>query len=60
MERSISAWARLSELVPEKSSGILPMMVYLEQLRRGTEQKFPKATSFVRPGFDEAPDQFVS
>ena len=54
------AWARLSELVPEKSSGILPMMVHLEQLRRGTEQKFPKATSFVRPGFDEAPDRFVS
>ena len=60
MERSISAWARLSELVPEKSSGILPMMVHLEQLRRGTEQKFPNATSFVRPGFDEAPDRFVS
>jgi hypothetical protein len=60
MERSISAWARLSELVPEKSGGILPMMVHLEQLRRGTEQKFPKARSFVRPGFDEAPDQFVS
>jgi hypothetical protein len=35
-------------------------MVHLEQLRRGTEQKFPKARSFVRPGFDEAPDQFVS
>jgi hypothetical protein len=60
MERSISAWSRLSELVPTKSGGILPMMVLLEQLRRGAEQKFPRARSFVRPGFDEAPDRFVS
>lgn len=60
MERSISAWSRLSELLPEKSDSIWPMMVYLEQLRRGTEQKFPRASSFVRPGFDEAPDRFVS
>jgi hypothetical protein len=60
MERSISAWARLKDLVPDKSSGILLMMVHLEQLRRGTEQRFPDAMNFVRPGFDEAPDQFVS
>jgi len=60
MERSISAWARLRELVPDKSSDIVQMMVHLEQLRRGTEQKFPMAMSFVRPGFDEAPDRFVS
>ncbi|MEK6320726.1 MAG: hypothetical protein AABN33_03475 [Acidobacteriota bacterium] len=60
IERSISAWGKLRELVPEKNGSILPMMVHLEQLRRGTEQAFPKASSFVRPGFDEAPDQFVS
>lgn len=60
MERSISAWARLSELVPEKTASILPMMVHLEQLRRGTDLKFPNARSFIRPGFDEAPDEFVS
>ncbi len=60
MERSISAWERLRELLREKSDSILPMMLHLEQLRRATEQAFPKAQSFVRPGFDEAPDQFVS
>lgn len=60
IERSISAWGRLRELVPDKSDSILPMMLHLEQLRRGTEQAFPKAYSFVRPGFDEAPDDFVS
>jgi hypothetical protein len=60
IERSIGAWARLRELVPEKSNSILPIMLHLEQLLRATEQAFPKAQSFVRPGFDEAPDQFVS
>ncbi|MEK6285047.1 MAG: hypothetical protein AABO57_04835 [Acidobacteriota bacterium] len=60
MERSISAWGKLRELLPEKTAGILPMMLHLEQLRRGTEQAFPNANSFVRPGFDEAPDRFVS
>jgi hypothetical protein len=59
-ERSISAWERLRELLPEKTDSIMPMMLHLEQLRRATEQAFPKAQSFVRPGFDEAPDQFVS
>lgn len=60
MERSISAWERLRELLPERTDSILPMMLHLEQLRRRTEQAFPRAQSFVRPGFDEAPDQFVS
>ena len=60
MERSIGAWARLRELLPEKTDSILPFIVHLEQLRRATELAFPKAQSFVRPGFDEAPDRFVS
>lgn len=60
IERSISAWGRLRELLPKRTDSILPMMLHLEQLRRGTEQAFPEAQSFVRPGFDEAPDQFVS
>ena len=60
MERSISAWARLQEILSEKSETILPIILHLEQLRRATEQAFPNAQSFVRPGFDEAPDHFVS
>jgi hypothetical protein len=60
MERSISAWGKLRELLPEKTDGIVAMILRLEQLRRSTEQAFPKANSFVRPGFDEAPNQFVS
>jgi len=60
MERSIGAWARLREFLPAKSDSILPIIIHIEQLRRATEQEFPKAQSFVRPGFDEAPDRFVS
>lgn len=60
MERSIGAWERLRELLPEKGDSILPMMLHLEQLRRATEQAFPNAQSFVRPGFDEAPDRYLS
>jgi hypothetical protein len=60
MERSISAWARLRELLSNKADTILPIILHLEQLRRATEQAFPGAQSFVRPGFDEAPDRFVS
>jgi hypothetical protein len=60
IERSIGAWARLRELLPKKADSILPIMLHLEHLLRATEQEFPKAQSFVRPGFDEAPDRFVS
>jgi hypothetical protein len=60
IERSIGAWARLRELLPDKADSILPIMLHLEQLLRATELVFPKAQSFVRPGFDEAPDRFVS
>jgi hypothetical protein len=60
IERSISAWARLREHLPAKADRILPILLHLEQLRRATEQSFPNAHKFVRPGFDEAPDQFVS
>lgn len=60
IERSINAWARLREHLPRKAESIAPILLHLEQLRHATEQAFPKAQSFVRPGFDEAPDQFVS
>ena len=57
IERSIGAWARLREPVLETADCILPILLHLEQLLRATEHAFPKAQSFVRPGFDEAPDR---
>jgi hypothetical protein len=60
MNRSIAAWGRLSEEFPDQARAIVPLLVHLERLRRATELSFPNAMTFIRPGFDEAPDAFVS
>jgi hypothetical protein len=51
-DRSIAAWGTLREHFPEKTDEILDLLVHLDRLRRQTEQQFPDARSFVRPGFD--------
>ena len=51
-DRSIAAWGTLREHFPEKTDAILDLLVQLDRLRRKTEQHFPDARSFVRPGFD--------
>ena len=53
IDRSIAAWGRLSLLLPEKAGGIMPILSHLEAVRRHTEQTFPHARDFIRPGFDE-------
>jgi len=53
MDRSIAAWERLLELLPEEEGVILSMLAKLEEIRRGTEELIPGARVFVRPGFDE-------
>jgi hypothetical protein len=60
MDRSIGAWGRLKEEFPEQAGDVLPLLVHLERLRRKTEHTFPNARNFIRPGFDEAPDFFIS
>ena len=60
MDRSMGAWGRLKEEFPARADAILPFLVHLERLRRKTEQEFPDARKFIRPGFDDAPDQYVS
>ncbi|MDZ7292302.1 MAG: hypothetical protein ONB44_21125 [candidate division KSB1 bacterium] len=52
MDRSIAAWGTLHEHFPEKTDSILNLLLQLDRLRRKTEQHFPNARSFVRPGFD--------
>ena len=52
MDRSIAAWLRLKEFFPDKTDGILTMLVHLDRLRRAAEKEFPDARKFVRPGFD--------
>ncbi len=53
IDRSIAAWGRLQQLFPEKTDEIISLVLYLDQLRRKIEAEFPKARTFMRPGFDE-------
>ncbi|OGW40218.1 MAG: hypothetical protein A2Y97_06805 [Nitrospirae bacterium RBG_13_39_12] len=52
MDRSIGAWGNLLEYFPEKTDSILDILLKLDRLRRKTEEHFPKARKFKRPGLD--------
>jgi hypothetical protein len=60
IDRSSSAWRVMQSSLPEKADSIRPMLLELERLRRTTEQVFPHARDFIRPGFDEVISEFVS
>jgi hypothetical protein len=60
IDRSSSAWRVMQSSLPEKADSIKPMLLELERLRRTTEQVFPHARDFIRPGFDEVISDFVS
>ena len=60
IDRSSSAWRILQSSLPEKADSIVPMLLELERLRRATEQTFPDARDFIRPGFDEVISDFLS
>jgi hypothetical protein len=60
IDRSFSAWRVMQSSLPEKADSIKPMLLELERLRRTTEQIFPHARDFIRPGFDEIISDFVS
>ena len=51
IERSILAWTYL--LTGQNTEVLSPMIKLLDHIRDLTEQKFPNAGNFVRPGFDE-------
>lgn len=53
MDRSIAAWGAMRHHFPEREDDILDLLVHLDRLRRKTEEAFPDARAFVRPGFDE-------
>ena len=53
VDRSISAWRLLQKCLPERSDGIVPLLLELDQLRQLIEKEFPQARDFIRPGFDE-------
>jgi hypothetical protein len=53
MDRSISAWGKMTKYFPDQKENILNLITHLDRLRRRSEKKFPEARSFVRPGFDD-------
>jgi len=53
MDRSISAWGEISKYFSDQRKYIIRIIRYLERLRKITENQFPDARAFVRPGFDE-------
>ncbi len=52
-ERSLSAWAQLSVLLPEYADDMLPILGNLQKIIRLGELEFPEARAFVRVGFDD-------
>jgi hypothetical protein len=52
IDRSISAWAVISHHSHRDAEETLEMISFLDHLRQAIEQTFPRARSFLRPGFD--------
>ncbi|MDQ2936427.1 MAG: hypothetical protein M3R67_02855, partial [Acidobacteriota bacterium] len=53
IDRSLGAWKLMGELRGESSDSIGKFLLELEKLRLRTEEEFPRARDFIRPGFDE-------
>ncbi len=52
INRSIGAWAVISHYNHRYAEEALEMISFLDRLRQAIEQTFPRARSFLRPGFD--------
>lgn len=53
VERSMGAWARLFELLPDTEDVSLQTLAILSKIKTEALLNFPDAMKFVRPGFDE-------
>ncbi len=53
IDRSIAAWAVILQDVTDDDKKAMDIIAFLDGLRDAVEKTFPKARSFVRPGFDE-------
>ena len=53
IDRSINAWSHLLQYFEDETRDILKIINYLKQIREIAEKEFPRARSFIRPGFDE-------
>jgi hypothetical protein len=52
IDRSIGAWAVIPHPNHRYAEEALEMISFLDRLRQAIEQTFPRARSFIRPGFD--------
>lgn len=52
IERSMAAWVRLREILPNHEDEILAMLALLSRMQRGIQKELPDAQTFRRPGFD--------
>ncbi len=52
IDRSIGAWAVIPRYNHPHAEGVLEIISFLDRLRQAIEQTFPRARSFIRPGFD--------
>ncbi|MFH1719968.1 MAG: hypothetical protein ABIF19_21650 [Planctomycetota bacterium] len=52
IDRSIVAWRQMSEHFQQHKDDIPDILVHLDRLRKKTQDVFPSARAFVRPGFD--------
>ena len=53
IEKSITAWIRLYEIIPSIEDDALTALSLLSQLKKKTLEEFPQAMHFKRPGFDD-------
>lgn len=53
IDRSIGAWAAIRHYLTDDTKGVIDIITFLDSLREALEKAFPKARSFIRPGFDE-------
>jgi len=55
--RSLEAWIGVNEIIPGYEDDMIPLLAKLQQIIRLGNETFPKASAFIRPGFDERPDR---
>jgi hypothetical protein len=52
MDRSVAAWAMIRHYDADGAESVVDLIAFLDGLRQAVEKTFPRARSFVRPGFD--------
>jgi hypothetical protein len=52
-DKCIEAWIKINELMPGNEDEIVDLLALLQKIKRIGEDEFPKARSFIRPGFDD-------